>query len=202
MRLIQAVPLAAALALLPAGPASAQVRLTALLGVTGSSALVTDEIFETIKVTPGLAPTFFLSASIPVATKLRASLDLSYGSSTMNVSQDGEDTGDLGSLGAFTASATLSGPLVSRLDWRLSLGMLKYSASEETGIFAGGVPTAALFGAGLDWRQPLSERWAAIIGARYDLHLFTTPALEAAGFSGSTQVSRVGLAVGAAWELP
>ncbi|HEX5005222.1 MAG TPA: hypothetical protein VFV65_07885 [Gemmatimonadales bacterium] len=200
--MIHALPLATVLATGWSTPAGAQVRIAALMGVTGSSALVTDEIFETIKVTPALAPTFFLSASIPVATKLRASLDLSYGSSTLNVTEGGQDGGDIGSLGAFTASAALAGPLVSRFDWRLSVGLLKYSASEETGIFAGGVPTAALFGAGLDWRQPLSERWTGIIGARYDLHLFSTPALEAAGFGGSTQVSRVGLAVGAAWELP
>jgi len=63
------------------------------------------------------------------------------------------------------------------------------------------VPLAALFGAGLDWRQPLSDRWSGVAGLRYDFHLFTTPALEAAGFSGSQQVSRLGLALGAAWDF-
>ena len=63
------------------------------------------------------------------------------------------------------------------------------------------MPVAGLFGAGLDWRQPLSERWSGVVGVRYDFHLFTTPALEAAGFSGSQQVSRVGLAIGAAWDF-
>ena len=194
--------LAAALALAVSTAAGAQVRISGLVGVTSTSALVTDEIVQTIEVKPALAPTFLLSASIPVATKLRASLDLGYSSSAADVEEDGTTVGDLGTLGAFTASAALTGPLFSRLAWRLSLGVLQYFPSEEVGAFSDGIPAAALFGAGLDWRQPLSDRWAAVIGARYDLHLFSTPALEAAGFSGSQQVSRFGLAVGAAWDLP
>lgn len=202
MRTFKFLAPAAALALAVSTPAGAQVRLSALVGVTSTSALVTDQIVQTIEVRPALAPTFLLSASIPVATKLRASLDLGYGSSSADVEEDGTTVGDLGTLGAFTASAALTGPMVSRLAWRLSLGVLKYFPSEEVGVFSDGVPAAALFGAGLDWRQPLSAQWAAVIGARYDLHLFSTPALEAAGFAGSQQVSRFGLAVGAAWDIP
>lgn len=195
--------LAAALALAAPAPAGAQVRLSALIGVTGSSALVTDLIFQPIEVTPALAPTFLLSASIPVATRLRASLDLGYSSSTADLIENGQTTGEVGTLGAFTASAALTGPLLLRqLSWRLSLGLLKYLPSDDGGVFQGGVPVAALFGAGLDWRQPLSDRWAGVLGLRYDFHLFSTPDLEAAGFVGSQQVSRLGLAVGAAWDLP
>lgn len=196
-----ALPLAAALALTHAATAAAQVRVTALAGVTGSSALVNDQIFEDIELKPALAPTFLLSASLPVASKLRLSLDLGYGSSSADLSESGEDAGDLGSIGVLTAAAALEGPLVSRLSWRLSLGVLQYFPSDETGVFRDGVPVAGLFGAGLDWRQPLSDRWTGVAGIRYDLHLFTTPALESAGFSGSQQVSRVGLAIGAAWDF-
>ena len=71
--------------------------------------------------------------------------------------------------------------------------------SDEQGIFSDGVPAAALFGAGLDYQHPLSERWAAVLGLRYDYHRFSTTALEAAGFVGSQQVSRLGLALGASW---
>jgi len=199
MRLKCALPAAAlALAILPR-PLAAQVDVAALIGVTGSSALVNDQIIQDIELKPALAPTFFLSASIPVATRLRLSLDLSYGSSSADLSESGEASTDLGSIGTLTAAAALSGPLVSRLGWRLSLGMLQYYPSEETGVFRDGVPLAALFGAGLDWRQPLSERWTGLVGLRYDFHLFSTPALETAGFSGSQQVSRVGLALGAGW---
>jgi hypothetical protein len=202
MRSFRFLSLGVGVALAVATPAGAQVRLSGLIGVTTTSALVTDQIVQTIVVKPALAPTLLLSASIPVATKLRASLDLGYSSSTADLEQDGTTVGDLGTLGALTASAALAGPLVSRLSWRLSLGVLKYFPSEEVGAFSDGVPAAALFGAGLDWRQPLSEHWAAVIGARYDIHLFSTPALEAAGFAGSSQVSRFGLAVGAAWDIP
>lgn len=201
-RLRLAPLLATCLTLTSAAPLAAQVHVAAMVGVMGSSALVTDEIFEPIEVKPALAPTLWLSASIPVSPKLRASLDLGYGSSTADLTADGGADGDLGTLGALTVAAALAGPLVSRLEWRVSVGVLQYYPSEETGVFADGVPAAAVFGAGLDWRQPLSDRWAALAGLRYDLHAFSTPALEAAGFSGSQQVSRFGLAVGAAWEHP
>ncbi len=199
MRLKYALPLAAGLAVVSAPPAAAQVRITALVGVTGSSSLVNDQIFQEIELKPALAPTFFLSASLPVATKLRASLDLSYGSSSADLTESGEQSVDIGSLGVLTAAAALAGPLVSRLSWRLSLGVLQYMPSEDAGVFRDGVPLAVLFGAGLDWRQPLSERWSGVLGVRYDFHLFSTPALESAGFSGSQQVSRVGIALGAGW---
>lgn len=197
MRLKYALPAAAALAL--ATPLAAQVEVAALLGVTGSSSLVNDQIVQEIELKPALAPTFFLSASLPVATRLRASLDLSYGSSSADLTESGNASVDIGSIGVLTAAAALSGPLVSRLGWRFSLGILQYMPSEDTGVFRDGVPLAALFGAGLDWRQPLSERWTGLIGLRYDFHLFTTPVLETAGFSGSQQVSRFGVALGAGW---
>jgi hypothetical protein len=197
MRLKYALPAAAALAL--AAPLAAQVEVAAMLGVTGSSPLVNDQIVQDIELKPALAPTFFLSASLPVATRLRASLDLSYGSSSADLTESGNASVDIGSIGVLTAAAALSGPIVSRLGWRLSLGILQYMPSEDTGVFRDGVPLAALFGAGLDWRQPLSDRWTGLIGIRYDFHLFTTPALESAGFSGSQQVSRLGVALGAGW---
>jgi hypothetical protein len=199
MQLKNVLPWAVGLALATAVPAAAQVQISALIGVTGSSSLVNDQIIQEIELKPALAPTFFLSASLPVATKLRASLDLSYGSSSADLSESGEASTEFGSLGVLTAAAALSGPMFSRLAWRLSLGILQYMPSEDTGVFSDGVPLAALFGAGLDWRQPLSDRWSGLIGIRYDFHLFTTPALESAGFSGSQQVSRLGFAIGAGW---
>jgi hypothetical protein len=197
MQLKYLLPAAAALTL--ATPLAAQVEVAALLGVTGSSSLVNDQIVQDIELKPALAPTFFLSASLPVATRLRASLDLSYGSSSADLTESGTASADVGSIGVLTAAAALSGPMVSRLGWRLSLGILQYMPSEDAGVFRDGVPLAALFGAGLDWRQPLSDRWTGLIGLRYDFHLFTTPALETAGFSGSQQVSRFGVALGAGW---
>lgn len=193
--------LAAAALLLLGAPthAGAQVRVTALIGATGSSSLVNDQVIETIEVKPALAPTFLVGASLPIGEKVRATLELGYGISSVEITEGGGPTEDFGTLGTFTAAVGLAGPILSRLDWRLGIGVLQYWPSEDTGIFADGVPAAAVFGAGLDWRQPLSERWTGVVGARYDFHLFTTPALESAGFSGSQQVSRVGLAVGAAW---
>jgi hypothetical protein len=202
MQTFHIVALAGVLAAGAAVPAAAQVRLTALVGITGSSALVKDQVIEPIEVKPALAPTLFLSASLPVAKTLRASLDLSYGTSTANITEGGSDAGDAGSLGAFTAAASLVGAISSRLSWRLSLGVLQYMPSDKQGIFADGVPLAALFGAGLDYQHPFSDRWSGVLGIRYDYHRFSTSALEAAGFVGSQQVSRLGLALGASWTHP
>ena len=202
MQTLRFTLLAGALALPAAVPATAQVRVSASVGVTGSTALVKDEIIQVIEVKPALAPTLYASASLPIGQKLRASLDLSYGTSTANITADGTDAGNAGSLGAFTAAAALVGEISSWLSWRVSLGMLQYSPSEKQGIFQDGVPAALLFGAGLDYRHPLSKQWDAVLGLRYDYHKFTTSALEAAGFSGSQQVSRLGLALGAEWMHP
>lgn len=202
MRLLTVLSLGAGLALGQSVPAAAQARVSALVGVTGSSTLVSDRLVRTIELQPDLAPTLLLSGSLPIAPALRASLDLGYSRSTADLTEDGQSTGDLGTLGVFSASAALSGPLRSRLSWRVSAGLLKYLPSEDVGVFRDGGPTRALLGAGLDWRQPLQGRWAGLVGLRYDFHLFTTSALEAAGFSTSQRVSRVGLAVGAAWDLP
>lgn len=190
------------LLLLAAAPAAAQVRLSARVGITGSTAIVKDQILEDIEVVPALAPTLTIGASLPVNPKVRADLELAYATSTADVEEDGEQTGDLGSVGTLAYTLGLSGPIVSRLAWRLSLGGLTYLPSEEEGIFRDGGHTTLLFGAGLDWRQPLSDAWAIVAGFRYDYHTFTTDALEAQGFTQSQQVQRIGLSVGAAWDMP
>jgi hypothetical protein len=202
MRFPTVLSLAAGLALGPAAPAAAQARLSALIGVTGSATLVTDQVVRTIELQPALAPTLLLSASLPIAPTLRAGLDLGYSRSNADLTADGQSAGDLGTLGVFSAVAAVSGPLRSRLSWRVSAGLLKYLPTNDVGVFRNGGPTRALLGAGLDWRQPLQGRWTGLVGLRYDFHLFTTSALEAAGFSRSQRVSRLGLAVGAAWDLP
>ena len=190
------------LLLVAAAPAAAQVRLAARAGVTGSTAIVKDQIVEDIEVVPALAPTLTIGASLAVNPKLRADLELAYATSTAEVQESGDQTGDLGSVGTLAYTVGLSGPILSRLSWRLSLGGLTYLPSEEEGIFRDGGHTTLLFGAGLDWRQPISTAWAIIAGLRYDFHTFTTDALEAQGFTQSQQVQRMGLSVGAAWDTP
>lgn len=190
------------LLLVAAAPAAAQVRLAARAGVTGSTAIVKDQIVEDIEVVPALAPTLTIGTSLPVNPKLRADLEVAYATSTAEVQENGDQTGDLGSVGTLAYTVGLSGPILSRLSWRLSLGGLTYLPSEEEGIFRDGGHTTLLFGAGLDWRQPISTAWAIIAGLRYDFHTFTTDALESQGFTQSQQVQRIGLSVGAAWDTP
>jgi hypothetical protein len=190
------------LLLVAAAPVAAQVRLAARAGVTVSAAIVKDQIVEDIEVVPALAPTLTIGASLPVNPKLRADLELAYATSTAEVEENGDQTGDLGGVGTLAYTVGLSGPILSRLSWRLSLGGLTYLPSEEEGIFRDGGHTTLLFGAGLDWRQPISTAWAIVAGLRYDYHTFTTDALEAQGFTQSQQVQRLGLSVGAAWDTP
>jgi hypothetical protein len=190
------------LLLVAAAPVAAQVRLAARAGVTVSAAIVKDQIVEDIEVVPALAPTLTIGVSLPVNPKVRADLELAYATSTAEVQENGDQTGDLGGVGTLAYTVGLSGPILSRLSWRLSLGGLTYLPSEEEGIFRDGGHTTLLFGAGLDWRQPISTAWAIVAGLRYDYHTFTTDALEAQGFTQSQQVQRLGLSVGAAWDTP
>jgi hypothetical protein len=184
------------LLLVAAAPAAAQVRLSAR---ASRPTAIDDQILEDIEVVPPRADAH--DRASPRSPEGAGRPRARHATSTVT-SSDGEQTGDLGSVGTLAYTLGLSGPIVSRLAWRLSLGGLTYLPSEEEGIFRDGGHTTLLFGAGLDWRQPLSEAWAIVAGFRYDYHTFTTDALEAQGFTQSQQVQRIGLSVGAAWDMP
>ena len=178
-------------------PARAQVDYYAGLGITGSTKLIRDVIFQEIEVQPGLAPTLLLGASLTFAPTYLAGLEVALTSGSYHSSESGVDT-DLGTLRTGSILLNLQGPMAKRLDWRVGLGLISYWPSADQGIFLQGGPARFLAGAGLDYRPPLLSKWDLLLALRYDFHRFTTDELSSRGFSGSQGVQRLSLSAGLA----
>jgi hypothetical protein len=180
------------------GPAlHAQVDLTARAGVTWATALLRDDIIEEVEVQQRLAPTLVLGASLPIAPRYDAGLELTLTSSGYRANEGGSTT-DLGTIRTGSATLGLHGPVAGRLRWRAGVGLLGYFPKEETGVFQSGGTTRFLAGAGVDYRRPMSSSWQLIASLRYDWHRFTTDALQSRGFSQSQGVQRISATVGLA----
>ena len=181
-----------------AGPAlHAQVDLTARAGVTWATALLRDDIIEEVEVQQKLAPTLVLGASLPIAPRYDAGLELTLTSSGYQADEGGSTT-DLGTVRTGSATLGLHGPVAGSLRWRAGVGLLGYFPKEETGLFQSGGTTRFLAGAGLDYRRPMSSSLQLIASLRYDWHRFTTDELQSRGFSQSQGVQRISATVGLA----
>jgi hypothetical protein len=187
----------AAVLLGSASPLSAQGRYAASLGALWSSPLVTDQIFNTIKLQPSVAPALTLAASWPVSHKVRVGPELTFASGSLKAKESGS-TDDAGTLRTFTAKVGAEGPATAGVWWRVDGGFVKYLPSEETGVFQQGGPFFWLIGAGADYRHRLKPGWQWFVGLRYDFHRFTTDQLQSLGFGGRQDVHRVLLSAGIA----
>jgi preprotein translocase subunit Sec61beta len=168
---------------LATGPAlHAQVDLTARAGLTWATPLLRDDIIEEVEVRQKLAPTLVLGASLPIAPRYDAGLELTLASSGYRASE-AETATDLVATG---------------LKWRAGAGLVGYFPKEELGIFQNGGTTRFLAGAGIDYRRPMSSSWQLIASLRYDFHRFTTDELQSRGFSQSQGVQRISATVGLA----
>lgn len=184
--------------------AHAQIDYFARIGVTGSTRLVRDVLFQEISTKVGIAPTLFAGLSLPIAARYRAGLEgaIARGSLSGDRSDSGEDA-DLGGLTTLSAMANLEGPLAVRpLRWRVAIGLVHYLPGEELGAFAQGGTTRYLVGAGVDYRRPSFGSWDLMVSARYDFHRFTTEELRARGFTQSQSVQRASLSLGLARSTP
>jgi hypothetical protein len=180
----------------------AQVDYFARLGVTYATALTEDQIVnEPIEVRQNLAPTLALGAALPIAPRYRAGLEAMLTTSGYRGAEDGTDT-DLGTLRTASISLGLDGPIASQVRWRAGLGLIGYWPSEDQGIFLLGGTTRFLAGTGLDYRRPISTKWALMASLRYDIHRFTTDELQARGFGQSQGVHRISASVGLAGGTP
>ncbi len=175
----------------------AQVDLTARAGVTWATALLRDEIIEEVEVQQKLAPTLVLGASLPIAPRYDAGLELTLTSSGYRANEGGS-TRDLGTIRTGSATVGLHGPGAGSLRWRAGVGLLGYFPKEESGLFQRGGTTRFLAGGGLDYRRPMSSSWQLIASLRYDWHRFTTDELQSRGFSQSQGVQRISATVGIA----
>ena len=174
---------------------AAQTDYYARLGAMFSTALVKDRIIDEVQVKVGLAPTLVLGAALPIAPLYRAGLEASFASSGYQSEEPGAQA-DLGTIRTGAVTLGLDGPIASRVRWRAAVGLVRYWSGEDRGIFLQGGTTRFLAGAGVDYRRPLMTRWDLMASLRYDYHRFTTPELEARGFSQSQGVQRISATVG------
>ena len=173
----------------------AQLDFTARAGVTWATPLLQDDIIDEVEVRQKLAPTLVLGASLPMAPRYRAGLELTLTSSGYRASEGGTTT-DLGTIRTGSVTLGLHGPVAESVTWRAGVGLLGYFPKEENGIFQSGGTSRFLAGAGLDYRRRMSSSWQLIGSLRYDYHRFTTDELESRGFSQSQGVQRISATVG------
>jgi hypothetical protein len=191
-------PSLVALAALLALPATARAQGAEYyfdLGATYATPLVNDNVVEPIEVQQAIAPTGRIGAAVPFTGSLHAGAEIGFGSGG-NEAEYGSTTNDLGSVSTLTLQATVGGPIVQRLRWRVAIGTIKYLPSEETGIFAQGGPWRPLAGLALEYRVPLTDAFDLRIVGRADVHSFTTDELASRGFGASQWVQRYALGVG------
>lgn len=185
-----------------AAPLEAQLDYYARVGVTGSSPLVRDVLFEPFETGQGIAPTLVAGLSIPVGTENRLGVEGSLVSGSLRASpEDGGDDVDLGRLTTLSAMANAEGAVSGPVRWRVGIGVIKYLPSEEAGLFAQGGPLRYVVGGGLDFRRPTFGSWDLMISARYDFHRFTTEELRDRGFTQAQGVQRGSLTFGLARTL-
>jgi hypothetical protein len=195
---MRALFMALSIAPIVIGPAlHAQVDLTARAGVTWATPLLRDEIIEEVEVRQKLAPTLVLGASLPIAPRYDAGLELTLTSSGYRAEESGTTT-DLGTIRTGSVTLGLHGPVAAGLRWRAGAGLLGYFPKDEDGIFQSGGTTQFLAGAGIDYRRAMSSSWQLIASLRYDFHRFTTDELQSRGFSQSQGVQRISATVGLA----
>jgi hypothetical protein len=202
----RAVPFLLPLLLLAATAPSAhaQIDYFARLGITGSTRLVRDVLFQEISTEIGMAPTLFAGMSLPLAERYRAGLEGSAARGSLSgAPADAGEESDLGGITTLSLLANLEGPLfLPPLRWRVGVGLVHYLPGEELGAFAEGGTTRYLVGAGADYRRRSFGSWDLMISARYDLHRFTTQALSDRGFTQSQSVQRASLSLGLARSMP
>ena len=194
MRLVCAVLIAFPAA---ASTSHAQADYYARLGLTGSTKLVRDRLFQEIEVRPGLAPTLVLGAALPFTPTYRAGVEATLTRSGYEAREQDTDS-DLGTLQTVAMVLGIDGPIARRLGWRAGVGLIRYWPSQEDGIFLQGGSTRFLVGGGIDFRPAVMRHWDLMMSLRYDFHRFTTQELATRRFTGSQGVQRVSASIGLA----
>lgn len=188
---------AAALCLgLPGIAQAQQPDLYFQLGAVWAAPLLHDNIAgEEITTQQSIAPFVRLGAGLPVAPTIGVGLEATVAWGGYSADEGGTKT-DLGNITTLSFLASLNGPIVQRLRWRVGLGMIGTIPSDDTGIFLQGGKWNALFSAGLDYYLPLLTKFDLMIGARADTHTLTPNQVTAVGFGGTQWVPQVSLGVG------
>jgi hypothetical protein len=185
----------------PGAPLRAQTDFYVRAGLTYSTDLIKDFVFQEITVRPGLAPTLTLGASLPMTPRARVGLEGSLTTSGYHSTEADVET-DLGTLRTGSLLLGLEGPLAWRISWRGGLGVIHYWPAEDSGIFLQGGSTRFLAGGGLDYRSKVMSGWDLLASLRYDFHRFSTEELRLREFAGSQGVQRISASLGLARGRP
>ena len=175
----------------------AQVDYNARLGVTWATPLLRDSVVEEVQVRQKLAPTLVVGASLPIAPRYRAGLEVALTTSGYQAEEGGASS-DLGTVRTGSVTLGLHGPISTDFRWRAGTGLLSYWPSQDQGAFARGGTTKFLAGAGIDYRRSLLPQWEMMVSLAYDFHRFTTDELQARGFSQGQGVQRIAATIGVA----
>jgi hypothetical protein len=180
-----------------ASTSHAQADYYARLGLTISTKLMRDRLFQEIEVRPGLAPTLVLGAALPFTPTYRAGVEATLTRFGFEAREQDTDS-DLGTLLTSALVLGIDGPIAARLGWRGGVGLIRYWPSQEEGIFLQGGSTRFLVGGGIDFRPAVMQKWDLMMSLRYDFHRFTTKELATRRFTGSQGVQRVSASIGLA----
>lgn len=191
-------PLLAALglAMMPVR-APAQFSLRVGAGATLGSTLVSNAVLydDAVSLRTATATTIAIALGYPIAPRYRLLLEGRIASGGLSAKSNA-GTNDLGSLRTMGVVVLAEGPLPYHLRFQLGGGALKYSPSRASGVFADDAPIKPMVTAGLDWTRPMGRGLDLHVGGRWDLHEFTTGALQRRGWSLAQRVHRVALTVG------
>lgn len=192
-----------ALALAAALPSqlAGQARYNLTFGATGGTRLLTDKIFQDIKVTQSIAPTVILGATLPVSTRERAGLEVGLGFGKTRIHEAGIAAYDGPSFRTLSVAFVVQGPLYRRFTYSGGAGLLKYLPDKE-GIFLQGGPLLLMLGGGVDYHQPIRGSLALLARVRYDYQRFSTDQLRSIGFARTQDVHRVGVGLGLEYTRP
>lgn len=182
-------------------PLAGQVRLSASLGATGGTRLLSDRIFQNLRVTQTIAPTVTLGAAIPVSKRERVGLEAALGFARTRIVEGGFPTVDGPGFRALSVTLGIDGPLFSRLTYHGAAGLMKYFATKDD-FFRQGGPLLMLLVAGADYHLPVRGPIGFLARIRYDYQRFSTDELRAAGFTRTQDVHRLGIGLGLEYQRP
>jgi hypothetical protein len=184
-------------------PLDAQLSVRVAVGAQYSSALVHDSIVTPFTVQPALAPALALAVVAPLQHGWAVQAMLDGSSSQLERHDVSGATTDLGRVGAAAFTVGLRHRVRGRFAAAGAVGALKYFPSDEQGIFrSGSGPLAGLGMLTVDYQVTTGPGAGFALEARYDVHAFTTPALQQEGFTSSQLVHRVSLSLRAGTGRP
>ena len=178
-------------------PATAQLSLRLGAGATLGTSLVSNATLydDLVSLKTGTAPTVAIGLGYPIAPTYRLVAEARMASSSVTATSNAGSS-DVGTLRTVTIALLAEGPLPYHLRFQVGGGMIKYSPSEATGVFADDSPMKPMVTAGLGWVKPLRPGLDLVANGRWDLHEFTTGALERRGWSLAQRIHRVALTIG------